>query len=77
MCGVFRLLLSEQAVLSRFINRSFQVNERGCGGEEERNCTEVTSEAAPNAPQNDSFAGTATEGHLEEGWLSTERGKGV
>lgn len=76
VCGVFRLLLSEQAILSRFINRSFQANERGCGGEEERNCTEVTLEADPNAPQNDSFAGRATEGHLEKGWLSTERGKG-
>lgn len=69
MCRVSRLLLSEQAILSRFINRSFQVNERGCGGEEERNCTEVTSEAAPNAPQNDIFAGTATEGCLEKGMV--------
>lgn len=49
---------------------------RGGAGVRKRNCTEVTSEADPNALQNDSFAGTATEGHLERGWLSTERGKG-
>lgn len=45
-------------------------------GEEERNCMEVTSVAAPKAAQNDSFACTAREGHLEKGWLSIERGKG-
>lgn len=65
---MFRLLLPEQAGLSRFINRSFEINEKGCGGEEERNRAEVTSEADPNALQNDSFAGTVLEGQLKRGW---------
>lgn len=49
---------------------------KGCGGEEERNCTEVTSAADPSTLQNDGFADTVMEGHLERGWLSSEREKG-
>lgn len=65
---MFRLLLPEQAALSRFINRSFEINEKRCGGEEERNRAEATLEADPNALRNDSFAGTVVEGQSKKGW---------